>query len=419
MTAHAFSFVFIAFLVFSTGLQLWLKGRHLRHIVAHRAAVPADFAGDITLEEHQKAADYTAAKVRFARVAIAWDAFILLEFTRGGVIAWLDSVAHHLAGQGIAAGLVLVAGVSLVSGLLGLPFLIYSTFVLEARFGFNKQTPMLFVVDLIKSTLLGAALGLPLVALVLWLMNAAGPMWWLYAWAAWVAFGVLMMAIYPTVIAPLFNKFTPLADEGLKARIDALLTKCGFASNGVFVMDGSKRSSHGNAYFTGFGKTKRIVFFDTLVERLQPLEVEAVLAHELGHYKRRHVIKRMVVMYVLGLVTMAVLGYLKGSDWFYAGLGVAQPSTAAALVLFFLVLGTFTFPFAWLASRTSRKHEYEADAYAAEVSSADALVSGLVKLYRDNASTLTPDPIHSLFYDSHPPASLRITALRASGKVAG
>ncbi|QDQ28351.1 M48 family metallopeptidase [Chitinimonas arctica] len=414
MTSHAFSLIFLAFLIFSTALQLWLKTRHLRHVLAHRDAVPPDFAGQIDLAAHQKAADYTAAKMRFARLGVAWDALLLLGFTLGGGIRWLDAIAHQLAGPGLVAGLLLVVGLGILNGLLSLPFSLYSTFVLEARFGFNKTTPALFLIDLLKSTLLGAALGLPLIALVLWLMAAAGGLWWLYAWVAWVAFGLAMMAIYPSFIAPIFNKFTPLEDVALKDRIDALLQKCGFESNGVFVMDGSRRSSHGNAYFTGFGKTKRIVFFDTLVERLEPLEVEAVLAHELGHYKRRHIVKRLVTMYGLGLVTLAVLGLLKDADWFYAGLGVAAPSTATALVLFFLALPVFTFPFAWIASRGSRKHEYEADHYAAQVSSAGALISGLVKLYRDNAATLTPDPLHSLFYDSHPPATLRIAALRAA-----
>jgi STE24 endopeptidase len=385
-------------------------------VIAHRAAVPADFAASISLEDHQKAADYTAAKVRFSRIMIAWDALILGAFTLGGGIAWLDRQAHALAGQGVGAGLALIAGLALVNGVLGLPFSLYATFVLEARFGFNKTTLGLWVADLVKSTLLGAALGLPLVALVLWLMDKAGVAWWFYAWAAWVAFGLLIMAVYPKFIAPLFNKFTPLADESLRTRIDALLAKCGFASNGVFVMDGSRRSSHGNAYFTGFGKTKRIVFFDTLVERLEPIEVEAVLAHELGHYKRHHIIKRMIMIYGTGFAMMALLGLLKNADWFYGGLGVTTPSTAAALVLFFLALPVFTFPFAWLSSYGSRKHEYEADAYAAEVSEARALISGLVKLYRDNANTLTPDPLHSLFYDSHPPAALRIAALHAGGR---
>jgi STE24 endopeptidase len=416
MTAHAFALVFLGFLLFSTALQLWLKTRHLRHVMAHRDAVPADFAAAIGLDAHQKAADYTVAKVRFARVVIAWDALVLLAFTIGGGIAWLDALARSLAGQGIGAGLLLIAGLGLVNGVLGLPFSLYGTFVLEERFGFNKTTLRLWVIDLVKSTLLGAALGLPLLALVLWLMDQAGAGWWLYAWAAWVAFGLLVMAVYPKFIAPLFNKFTPLVDEALRARIDALLAKCGFASNGVFVMDGSKRSSHGNAYFTGFGKTKRIVFFDTLVERLDPREVEAVLAHELGHYKRRHIVKRMVMIYGMGFLMMALLGLLKNADWFYGGLGVAAPSTAAALVLFFLALPVFTFPFGWLTSYGSRKHEYEADAYAAEVSDANALVSGLVKLYRDNANTLTPDPLHSLFYDSHPPAALRIAALHAAAR---
>lgn len=412
MSATDFRLVFLLFLLFSTALQLWLKTRHLQHILRHRAAVPADFAAGIELAAHQKAADYSVAKARLARWVIVWEALVLSFFTLGGGIGWLDSLSRAGLGEGVWAGLGLIAGLTLLSSVLSLPFSLYSTFVLEERFGFNKMTAKLFIIDLLKSTLLGAALGLPLVALVLWLMDAAGSLWWLYAWAAWVGFGLFLMAIYPSFIAPLFNKFTPLEDASLKSRIDALLSKCGFASNGVFIMDGSKRSSHGNAYFTGFGKTKRIVFFDTLIERLTPAEIEAVLAHELGHYKRRHIIKRMVLMYGLGLLTLALLGYLKDADWFYAGLGVNQPSTAAALTLFFTALPAFTFPFGWLSSRGSRQHEYEADEYAASVSSADALVSGLVKLYRDNASTLTPDPLHSLFYDSHPPAALRIAALR-------
>ncbi|MBV8465941.1 MAG: M48 family metallopeptidase [Burkholderiales bacterium] len=416
MSAHAFTLVFLAFLVFSTALQLWLKSRQLRHVLQHRDQVPADFARDISLEEHQKAADYTAAKVRFARVAVVWDAIVLYALTLGGGVAHLDDAATLLTGEGMVGGVLLVVLVAVVGGLLGLPLSIYSTFVLEQRFGFNKTTPMLFIVDLIKSTVLGAVIGLPLVTLVLWLMGKAGTYWWLYAWAAWVAFGVVLMAAYPKFIAPIFNKFTALDNAVLKDRIEALLKKCGFQSNGVFVMDGSRRSSHGNAYFTGFGKTKRIVFFDTLVERLEPVEVEAVLAHELGHFKHRHVIKRMVVTYALGLVTLAVLGWFKDAAWFYGGLGMDLPSTAAALVLFFLVLGTFTFPFAWIASRASRKHEFEADRYAAQVSDSGALISGLVKLYRDNASTLTPDPLHSLFYDSHPPAALRIAALRTQAQ---
>lgn len=416
MTAHAFRLIFIGFLVFSTAFQLWLKTRHLRHVLARRDAVPADFADGISLDEHRKAADYTVAKARFARVTLVWEAVLLLAFTLGGGIAWLDGVAHAVASGGVKAGLALFVGFSVVSGVLGLPFSLYSTFVLEARFGFNRMTLKVWLGDLVKGAVLSAVLGLPLAALVLWLMDVAGSAWWLYAWAAWVAFGLLVQALYPPFIAPIFNKFTPLDNAALKARIDALLTRCGFASNGVFVMDGSKRTSHGNAYFTGYGQSKRIVFFDTLVERLEPLEVEAVLAHELGHYKRRHIVKRLVVIYAMSFIALALLGVLKNAGWFYSGLGVQAPSTAAALLLFFLALPAFTFPFGWLTSYGSRKHEYEADAYAVEVSSGGALVSGLVKLYRDNAATLTPDPLHSLFYDSHPPASLRIAALRAAGK---
>lgn len=414
MTAHAFSLVFLFFLVFSTLLQLWLKNRHLNHVLAHRDAVPSDFASQIDLEAHQKAADYTAAKVRFGRIGIVWEALVLAGFTLGGAVGWLDGKAHALLGSGVWAGLALIVALALANFVLTLPFSLYATFVLEEKFGFNNTTPKVFVSDIALEAFLGAVLGLPIIALILWLMNAAGTYWWIYAWAAWVAFNLFVMAIYPVVIAPMFNKIVPLEDEALKERITNLLAHCGYKSKGVFVKDGSKRSTHGNAEFQGYGKTKRIVFYDTLAERLEPREMEAVLAHELGHFKHRHNIKRMLTLFGLFLILMAILGLLKDASWFYQGLGVDVPSTAAALVLFALSVSVFTFPFGWIASRISRKHEYEADRFAVETVDADSLVSGLVKLYRDNAATLTPDPLHSLFYDSHPPASLRIAALRAS-----
>jgi STE24 endopeptidase len=325
----------------------------------------------------------------------------------------------NATGPGMTYQLVLLAAFAVISGLLDLPFDYYRHFVLEERFGFNKMTPKLFVSDLIKTVTVGAVIGFPLAWVILVLMEKAGALWWLYAWVVWSGFQLLMLVLFPTVIAPLFNKFTPLTDEGLRARIENLMRRVGFASKGLFVMDGSKRSAHGNAYFSGFGAAKRIVFFDTLLSRLAPQEIEAVLAHELGHFKLRHIIKRIAVMFGLSLVLLALLGYLKNQVWFYAGLGVdplpGVPNDAMALLLFALVLPVFTFLFSPLASISSRKHEFEADAFAAHYSNAQDLVSALVKLYEDNASTLTPDPLHSAFYDSHPPATLRINRLLAAG----
>lgn len=412
MSPDTFTLVFLIALSVSVALQLWLKWRHRRHVLAHRERVPAEFAEAIPLADHQKAADYTVAKIDFACIGVVWDALWLLLFTYGGGIAWLDELARSWTGGNLTGGLVLIVLLAVVNGVLGLPFSLWSTFVLEARFGFNKTTPAVFFADLIKGSLLGAALMLPLAALVLWFLGHAGHLWWLYAWGAWVAFGVVMMAIGPNLIMPLFNKFTPLPDESLKARVENLLTRCGFKSNGVFVMDGSKRSSHGNAFFAGFGRTKRIVFFDTLLERLTPAQIEAVLAHELGHFVHRHVLKRLVAMFALAFVMLALLGWVKNQGWFFEGLGVTSPSDAAALILFFLALPVFTFPFGWIGSYISRRHEYEADRYAVAQTGREALVEGLVRLYRDNAATLTPDPLHSLFYDSHPPAFLRIAAMK-------
>jgi len=321
-----------------------------------------------------------------------------------------------MSGGPLVQDLALIVAVGVISGLVGLPFSYWQTFVIEARFGFNKTTLRLWLADLVKGVAVGAALGLPLAALVLWLMRAAGPMWWLWTWGVWIGFQFLVLALYPTVIAPLFNKFSPLPPGPARDRIEALLARCGFAARGLYVMDGSRRSSHGNAFFTGFGRARRIVFFDTLLERLAPDEIEAVLAHELGHYKRRHVIKRIVWMAVVSLGFLALLAWLMTSPWFYDGLGVppTMERPGVALVLFFLTLPVFTFLFGPLASLYSRRHEFEADAFAAEQASAVALVQALVKLYEDNASTLTPDPVHSAFYDSHPPAAVRIARLRAT-----
>ena len=316
---------------------------------------------------------------------------------------------------GVARGVTLIIMLGALMAVIEMPFDIYRTFVIEQRFGFNKMTPRMFILDGIKHALLGAALGVPLVAAILWVMAGMGPAWWLYAWLVWIAFNLMVLAIFPTWIAPLFNKFAPLEDLALKSRIEGLLERCGFKVGGLMVMDGSKRSSHGNAYFTGFGKTKRIVFFDTLLERLSPQEVEAVLAHELGHFKHRHVIKRMVWTFAVSLAFLWLLAQLMTQTWFYTALGVSTSSTAMALLLFFIVVPQFTFLLSPLSSYYSRKHEFEADHYATEQAAADDLVTALVKLYKDNAATLTPDPLHSLFYDSHPPATARIARLKAVG----
>ncbi|WP_373974868.1 M48 family metallopeptidase [Chitinibacter sp. SCUT-21] len=417
MTAHQFSILFLFALVSSVLLQMWLAMRHINHVRKHRKAVPAEFAEQITLDAHGKAAAYTVAKTRFGMFSNIFDAMVLVAFTVGGGIELLSQLTSPWFESELAQGLALIGSLAVFSTLISLPFSLISTFVIEARFGFNQMSAKLFITDLIKSTCIGAIIGLPLLAAILWLMGQMGEMWWLYVWATWLVFSLTLMWVFPTFIAPLFNKFVPMEDGAMKERIVALLARCGFKSNGLFVMDGSKRSSHGNAYFTGLGKSKRIVFFDTLLTHLEPAEVEAVLAHELGHFKHRHIVKRLVWTFALMLGLLWLLGVLKTQPWFYQGLGVSTPSTAAALLLFFMVLPVFTFILSPISSITSRKHEYEADAYAAKVcaqsgGSSEDLVTALVKLYRDNASTLTPDPLHSMFYDSHPPASLRIAALR-------
>ncbi len=372
----------------------------------------------MTLPSHQKAADYTATKTRLGMWETLISVALLLVFTLGGGLQFLADTWNDVFRTGsYAHGIALVASVAVISGIVDLPFSIYRVFVVEEQFGFNRMTPGLFVADLAKQITLAAALGLPLLFAVLWLMDRMGTYWWLYVWLAWMGFNLVILAIYPTVIAPLFNEFTPLADESLRERIEALLARCGFRAKGLFVMDGSKRSSHGNAYFTGLGAAKRIVFFDTLMQRLAPQEIEAVLAHELGHFKHRHVVKRIAMVAAVSLAFLAALGYLIGQDWFFNGLGVQTPSTALALLLFFMALPAFTFLFHPIASVYSRRHEYEADAYAARQASAGDLVHALVKLYQDNAATLTPDPVHSAFYDSHPPAALRIARLQTYSSV--
>ena len=412
---HTFTAVFLAALALTIGLRLWLARRHMRHIAHCRDNVPADFSTHIDLPAHQKAADYSTAKTRLGMIDILIGAALLLALTLGGALQALHDAWLRIFDAGsYAQGIALFAGVALISGLVDLPLSLYRTFVIEARFGFNKMTLSLFFADLAKQTLLGAALGLPLLLCVLWLMQRMGEQWWLYVWVTWIVFNLLVLTLYPTLIAPLFNKFTPLDDIILKSRIEALLAKCGFRAQGLYVMDSSRRSSHGNAYFTGFGAAKRIVLFDTLIARLAPAEIEAVLAHELGHFRHHHVWKRMAALFALSLAFLWLLGYAMEQDWFYAGLNVQARSTALALMLFFLVAPVFTFLLHPLTSLYSRKHEYEADAYAARHTIPADLVHALVKLYQDNAATLTPDPLYSAFYDSHPPALLRIARLQSA-----
>jgi len=418
LTAAVFSVLFAAALTLSIAVRFWLATRQVRHVSRHRDAVPADFAGRITLQAHRRAADYTVARVRLGMVETVIGAMLLLGFTLFGGLQWLlDVLAQWLPQRPFARQIAFVAAVALIGALVDLPVAWYRQFRLEQRFGFNRMTPPLFISDAFKGAAVASALGLPLLALVLWLMRSAGGLWWLWAWGAWVAFNLAILVLYPTVIAPMFNRFEPLADGAVRQRVEALLARCGFASRGLFVMDGSRRSAHGNAYFTGLGRSKRIVFFDTLLARLEPDEVEAVLAHELGHFSRRHVLKRIALMFAASLAGLWLLGWLSRQAWFYQGLGVtpgAGEFDAAALVLFFLALPVFTFVLQPLASWASRRHEFEADAFAAAHARAQDLVSALVKLYEDNASTLTPDPVHSAFYDSHPPASLRIGRLQGS-----
>jgi STE24 endopeptidase len=414
-SVSAFSLAFLAALALMAALRLWLGARQIAHIRAHRAAVPAQFADRVSLAAHQKAADYCVARVRFGRLALAAEVAVLLAFTLGGGLQALhDFWSPRL--DGLWYGVALIFSVTAIAAAVDLPMSLYTQFVIEQRFGFNRMTLRLFLLDLAKQLALGAAIGTPVLLAVLWLMARMGEAWWLYVWLFWCGFNLLILFVYPAWIAPLFNTFTPLDDAALKARIEALLARCGFASSGLFVMDGSRRSAHGNAYFTGFGKTKRIVFFDTLLGRLEPQEVEAVLAHELGHFKHRHIVKRIALIFGMTLFLLYVLGRLMHAGWFYAGLGVTAEdarNTAMALILFFQTVPVFTFLATPLASLLSRRHEFEADRYAAEHAAAGDLTKALVKLYEDNAATLTPDPLHSLFYDSHPPAAQRIARLAA------
>jgi len=409
----SFTWVFAVLLSLSLAIRLWLANRHIRHVEAHRARVPAPFRTSITRAAHRKAADYTVAKTRFGRVTIVLDALLLLGWTLGGGLDLVDQTWRAAGFGELVTGTAFLLSVFLIIGLLDIPASLYQTFVIEERFGFNHTTPVLFFGDLLKHTLLLLALGIPLALAALWLMQQAGVRWWFYVWLLWSGFTLLMIWAYPSVIAPLFNKFMPLRNRGLLRRINRLLKRAGFHNRGVFVMDGSRRSAHGNAYFTGFGRNKRIVFFDTLLKSLRGSEIEAVLAHELGHFHHHHILKRLVLLSGLGFLGLALLGWLIDQPWFYQGLGISTPSNHAGLMLFLLAGPVFTFFLQPLMAWGSRRHEYQADAFAARQADTRAMVRALVKLYRENASTLTPDPLYSAFYDSHPPASLRIAHLQS------
>ena len=413
--SFALTSAFAAALVLGLLTRFWLASRQIRHVAQHRAAVPAAFAATITLGAHQKAADYTIAKSRTGLLELAFGAAVLLAWTLLGGLDVLNQLLLSWLRPGLWQQLALLACFALIGGLLDLPFTLYQTFVIEERFGFNKMSWRMFVADAMKGVLLGALIGLPLAALILWLMAAAGALWWLWAWAVWTGFNLLLLMIYPTFIAPLFNKFQPLQDETIKTRVTALMQRCGFAAKGLFVMDGSKRSAHANAYFTGFGAAKRVVFYDTLLAKLSADEVDAVLAHELGHFRHRHILKRMAGLFSMSLAGFALLGWLGTQVWFYTGLGVRPAlsggNDALALLLFLLVVPVFSFFMSPLWAQLSRKHEFEADAYAVGQTSGRDLSSALLKMYEDNASTLTPDPVFVKFYYSHPPASERLARM--------
>ena len=418
MTSFSFTVLFAAVLLLGLIVRFYLAARQIRHISQHRSSVPAAFANTISLASHQKAADYTITKARFGLLEMAFGAALLLGWTLLGGIDALNQVINTtgLASYGsLVPQLALLVAFAVISGALDLPFTLYSTFKIEERFGFNKMSIKLWLADMLKGLAVGAVIGLPIVTLILWLMSSAGSLWWLWAWATWMGFNLLILVLYPTVIAPLFNKFKPLDDETLKARVTALMQRCGFAAKGLFVMDGSKRSAHANAYFTGFGAAKRVVFYDTLLKQLSPAEVDAVLAHELGHFKHKHIIKRIIGMFAMSLVGFALLGWLSSQIWFYTGLGIGPNlnggNEALALLLFMLVVPLFSFFISPIFAQFSRKHEFEADAYAVAQTDGKDLQSALLKLYQDNASTLTPDPMFVKFYYSHPPASERLARM--------
>lgn len=421
--ADLFTAAFAVALVLGLLVKFWLASRQIRHVARHRDAVPSAFAGTITPAAHRKAADYTIAKARVGLLDMAFGAAVLLAWTLLGGLNLLNELLLRALGPGMVQQLALLAAFALIGGLLELPFSLYQTFGIEQRFGFNKMTGRLWLADLLKSALVGALIGLPIAALILWLMGTAGQRWWLWAWAAWMGFNLVLLMVYPSFIAPLFNKFKPLEDESLKTSVTALMQRCGFAAKGLYVMDGSRRSAHGNAYFTGFGAAKRVVFYDTLLARLSQRQVDAVLAHELGHFKHKHIVQRIVLMFALSLAGFALLGWLSGQTWFYTGLGVPPfmallpdgrpaPNDALALLLFMLAMPVFSFFVAPLSAQLSRRHEFQADAFAVAQTSGADLSAALLKLYEDNASTLTPDPVFVKFYYSHPPASERLARLQ-------
>ena len=420
VTPSAFAAIFVIAVAVTLALRLWLAARQIAYVRAHRIATPPPFASRIDDAAHRKAADYTIAKQRFGMLEAVVDTAVLLALTGGGVLGWLVVWTQGLALPIIVRDVLLLVAVAVIAGVVSLPFSWWRTFRIEERFGFNRTTLATWIADLAKGLAVGAALGVPLAFVVLWLMRGAGAYWWIFVWIAWMAFQLLVLVLYPTVIAPLFNRFSPLPAGAARERVERLLARCGFTASGLFVMDGSKRSGHGNAYFTGFGRAKRVVFFDTLLARLAPEEIEAVLAHELGHFRLRHVVKRVVWSAVCSLALLALLAWLARTPWFYGGLGIPGDQVAVALArpgvalaLFMLALPVFTFVLAPLTAAYSRRHEFEADAFAAAHASGAALVAALIKLYADNAATLTPDPLHSAFYDSHPPAAIRVARLAA------
>lgn len=415
------SLIFVALVAANLCIKLWLTLRQANNVQRHQEAVPAAFVSTISLDAHQKAAAYTCAKLRLVQWSLLIDTSWLLILTLGGGINLLYSFALGINGNEttLTTGLIFLVTLGFLSSLVDLPLSIYKQFVLEARFGFNRMTPALFITDLLRNALVSLIIALPLLSLILWLLDLATPLSWLWAWLGWMAFNALLLFIYPVVIAPLFNKFTPMPDSEHKKKLDALLQRCGFSAAGLFVMDGSKRSAHANAYFTGFGKNRRIVLFDTLISQLTPEQLEAVLAHEIGHYQCKHLQKRLLMMAGISLALLWVLFQLLNAPWFYSGLGVNYATPATALALFSLAIPLCLLPLTPLNNALSRKHEYEADAYAAQHSSARELIDALITMYRENAATLTPDALYSLFHDSHPPATLRIAHLSAQpGKAA-
>ena len=414
MAFNLFTLIFLIATLSYVVTLLWLNLRQDKAVSKSFNAVPAEFSEKITLEQHQKAAQYTQAKLLVNHFEIIFSTLVLLIWTLGGGLNWLDTIWQTQGFDTINTGVLFIISLMVVGSAIDLPFSIYRTFVLEQKFGFNKMTMGTFIGDLFKGLLLMLIIGLPLVYAILWLMNEMGGLWWAYVWLVLTGFSLLMFWLYPSYIAPIFNKFKPLDNLELKVKIDSLLIRTGFKSDGVFVMDGSKRSSHGNAYFTGIGKNKRIVFFDTLLEGMEDKEVEAILAHELGHFHHKHIRKHMISSFTISLLGLALLGYLINQPWFFNGLGVQTMSNHTALILFTLTLPVFSFFIAPISNALSRKHEFEADSFAAKHTNADDLISSLVKLYRDNASTLTPDRLYSAFHDSHPSATIRINHLKAS-----